>query len=115
MFIKKKQIYFSFQYINESSAKFVQNVSNLISKNVYYIKCLVFQKGRNFLSYFSPKIKEFDKDTFTAVYGIPCYDCSQCYIGETTRALTLRLTENLVNCHNQKQHLAVVDHSAINH
>ena len=43
----------------------------------------VFQKGRNLLSYFSPKIKEFDRDTSTGVYRIPCDDCSQCHIGET--------------------------------
>ena len=52
--IPKKQIYFGFQYINESSVKFVQNVSNLISKNFNFIKCVpYFKKGRNLLSYFS--------------------------------------------------------------
>ena len=70
--------------------------------------CSVFQKGRNLLSYFSPKIKEFDRDTSTGVNRIPCDDCSQCYIGETKRALTLRLREHQANCRNQKQHSAVV-------
>ena len=42
-------------------------------------------------------------------------DCSQCYIGETQRALKLRLREHRANCLNQKQHSAVVDHSAIGH
>ena len=41
-------------------------------------------------------------------------DCSQCYIGET-KILTLRLREHQANCRNQKQHSAVVDHSAIGH
>ena len=50
--------------------------------------------------------------TSTGVYRIPCDDCSQCYIGETKRALTLRLREHQANCRNQKQHSAVVDHSA---
>ena len=47
------------------------------------------------------------------VYRIPCDDSSLCYIGETKRALTLRLREHQANCRNQKQHSAVVDHSAI--
>ena len=114
----RKQIYFGFQYINESSVKFVQNISKLISKNFNYIKCIsipYFTKGRNLLSYFSSKIKGFDKDTSTGVYRIPCDDCSQCYIGETKRALTLRIKEHQANCRNQNQHSAVVDHSATGH
>ena len=111
-----KQIYFGFQYINELSVKFVQNISNLISKSFNFIKCIpYFIKGRNLLSYFSPKIKEFDRDTSNGVYRIPCDDCSQCCIGETKRALTLRLREHKANCRNQKQRTAVVDHSAIGH
>ena len=60
-------------------------------------------------------LKEFDRDTSTGVYRIPCDDCSQCYIGETGRALALRLREHQANCRNQTQHSAVVDHSAIGH
>ena len=37
------------------------------------------------------------------------------YIGKTKRVLTLRLREHQANCRNQKQHSAVVDHSAIGH
>ena len=99
-----KKFYFGFQYINESSVKFVQNVSNLISKTFNFIKCIpYFNKGRNLLLYFSPKIKEFVRDTSTGVYRIPCDDCSQCYeyIGETKTALTLRLREHQANCRNQ--------------
>ena len=109
--VPRKQIYFGFQYINESSIKFVQNISNLISKNFNYIKCIpYFKKGRNLLQYFSSKIKGFDKDTRTStgVYRIPYDDCSQCYIGETKRALTLRIKEHQANCRN-------VDHSATRH
>ena len=40
---------------------------------------------------------------------------SQCYIGETKRALTLRIKEHQANCSNQNQHSAVVDHSATGH
>ena len=75
----------------------------------------VLQKGRNLLSYFSSKIKGFDKDTSTGVYRIHCDDCSQCYIGETKRALTLRIIEHQANCRNHNQHSAVVDHSATGH
>ena len=111
--VPRKQIYFGFQYINESSVKCVQNISKLISKNFNYIKCIpYFKQVRNFLSYFSSKIKGFDKDTSTGVYRIPCDDCSQCYIGETKRALTLRIKEHQANCRNQNQHSAVVDHSS---
>ena len=36
--------------------------------DIKYIKCvLYFKKRRNLLSYFSPKIKEFDRDTSTRV------------------------------------------------
>ena len=49
------------------------------------------------------------------MYQIPCDDCSQCFIGETKRALILRLREHQANCRNQKQHSAVVDHSATGH
>ena len=38
--VPRKQIDFGFQYINESSVKFVQNISKLISKNFNYIKCI---------------------------------------------------------------------------
>ena len=38
-----------------------------------------------------------------------------CYIGEPQRALTLILREHQANCRNQKQHLAMVDHSAVGH
>ena len=71
---------FNTEYINESSVKFVQNISKLIQKNFNYIKCIpYFKQGRNLLSYFSSKIKGFDKDTSTGVYRIQCDDCSQCY------------------------------------
>ena len=76
---------------------------------------MYFKKGRNLLSYFSPKVKEFDRDTSTGFYRIPFDDCSQCYIGETKRALTLRSREHQANCRNQKHHSTVVDHSAIGH
>ena len=77
--------------------------------------CSVFQNSRNLLLYFVPNIKEFDRDTSTGVYRIPCHDCSQCYIGETKRALTFILREHQEICRNQKQHSAVVDHSTIGH
>ena len=73
----------------------------------------VFKK-RN-LSYFSSKIKEFDRDTLTGVYRIPCGDCSQYYIGETGRALALRLKEHQANCRIQTQQSAVFDHLATGH
>ena len=49
------------------------------------------------------------------VSGCSSDDCSQCYIGETKRALTLRIKEHHANCRNQNQHSAVVDHSATGH
>ena len=91
--------------------KFVHNVFNLISKNFYFIKCVpYFQRGRNILSYFLQSIKEFDRVTSIGVYKIPCDDCSQCYIGETERELTLKLREHQANSRNQNKHSAVVDH-----
>ena len=104
-----------FQYINESSVKFVQNVSNLISKHFNFIKYVPYfnKRTKSSFIFFLPKIKEFDRGTSTGVYRIPCDDCSQCYIGETKRALTLR--EHQANCRNQNQHSAVVDHSSIGH
>jgi len=112
----KKLIYFGLNYINDCSEKFAQNISKLISKNFNYLKCVVyFKKGRNLLSYFSSKIKESNRDTSTGVYRIPCDDCSLCYIGETKRALTLRIREHQANCRYQREHSAVVDHSATGH
>ena len=101
-----------FNWLNCSCSKvnfkFLLNVSNLISKTFNFIKCIpYFKNGRNLLSYFSPKFKEFDRDTSTGVYRIPCDDFSQCYIGETKRALTLKLREHQANCRNQKQHSAL--------
>ena len=55
-------------------------------------------------------LQKLKNRTSTGVYRIPCDDCSKCYIGETKRALTLRLREHQANCRNQKQHSAVVDH-----
>ena len=111
----RKQIYFGFQYINESSVKFVQNISKLIQNILIILSVFRTSTKRNLLSYFSPKIKGFDKDTSTGVYRIPCDNCSQCYIGETKQALTLRIKEHQANCHNHNQHSAVVDHSATGH
>ena len=42
--VPRKQFYFGFQYINESSVKFVQNISKLISKIFTYIKCILYFK-----------------------------------------------------------------------
>ena len=56
--VPRKQIYFGFQYINESSEKFVQNISKLISKNFSFVKCIpYFKKGRNLLSFFLQKLR----------------------------------------------------------
>ena len=57
-----------------------------------------------------PKVKKFYIDTSTEVYIIPCDDSYQCYIGDTNRALTVRLREHQANCRNQNQHSVVVDH-----
>ena len=114
--VPKKLLFFGFQYINDSSENFVRNISKLISKHFSFIKCVpYFKKGRNLLFYFSPKIKESNIDTSTGVYKIPCDDCSLCYIGETKRALTLRIREHQANCRYQREHSAVVDHSATGH
>ena len=75
----------------------------------------ISKKDEIFFHIFRQKLRNLTRDTSTGVYRIPCDDCSQCYIGETKRALTLRLREHLANCRNQKQHSAVVDHSAIGH
>ena len=82
--------------------------------------CSIFQKRTKFTLIFSSKIKESNRDSSTGVYRIPCDDCSKCYIGETKRALTFRLREHQAQSkttfsRNQKQHSAVVDHSAIGH
>ena len=65
--------------------------------------CLVF-------SFFNFKAR-----IVSGVYRIPCDDCAKCYIGETKRALKLRIREHEANCRNHKQHSAVVDHSEISH
>ena len=44
--VPRKQIYFGFQYINESSVKFVQNISKLISKNFNYSILSVFRTSK---------------------------------------------------------------------
>ena len=112
----KEPFYFGFEYINDSSELFVKNITKLISKYFGYIKCIpYFKKGRNLLSYFSSKIKDYERDTATGVYRIPCEDCSQCYVGETQRALLLRVREHQANCQYRKQHSAVVDHSLLGH
>ena len=75
----------------------------------------ITKKDEIFFDIFRKKNKEFDRDTFTGVYRIYCDVCSHCYIVEAKRELTLRLKEHQANCCNQKQHSAVVEHSAINH
>ena len=77
--------------------------------------CSVIQKNEIFFHMFCNKIKDVDRDSSTEVYRISCDDCSQCYIGDTKRALTSRLRKHQANCRNQNQHLAVVDHSEIGH
>ena len=101
----RKQIYFGFQYINESSVKFVQNISTLISKNFNYIP--YFNKGRNLLLYFSSKFKEFDKDTSVGVYNIEFLVTTVLNATLEKQALTLRIKEHQANCRNQNQHSAV--------
>ena len=75
----------------------------------------ISRKDETFFHIFLQKLRNILQDTSTGVYRIPCDDCAQCYIGETKRALTLRLREHEANCRNHKQHSAVVDHSAIGH
>ena len=50
-YLPNKQIYFGFQYINESSVKFVPNVSNLISKTFNFIKCIPYFKNDEIFSH----------------------------------------------------------------
>ena len=58
----RKQIYFGFLYINESSVKFVQNISKLISKNFNYIKCIPYLKNEEIYSCTShQKLKDLIK------------------------------------------------------
>ena len=47
------------------------------------------------------------------MYKIPCDDCSQ--YRRNKESIDLRLREHQANCRNQKQHSAVVDHSATGH
>jgi hypothetical protein len=106
-YVPRKQLYFGFQYINEKlfkicsknvSVKFVQNISNLISKIFNFIKCVpYFKRRRSLLSYFSSKIKEISRILRPEFM--------------TKRALCLRLREHQANCRNHKQNSAVVDHS----
>ena len=42
----------------------------------------------------SPKDKPIDSDSSGIVYNIPCKDCSSCYIGQTGRKLSQRLSEH---------------------
>ena len=69
-----------------------------------------FKKGRNLFSFFLQILKReillLDSKEFlvmTVLY--------KCYIGETKRAITLRLREHQANC--RKKHSAVVDQSAM--
>ena len=74
--VPKEPFYFGFEYINDSSELFVKNITKLISKYFGYIKCIpYFKKGRNLLSYFSSKIKDYEMDKATGVYRIPCECC----------------------------------------
>ena len=43
--VPRKQFYFGFQYINESSVKFVQNISKLISKILHISSVFCISKG----------------------------------------------------------------------
>ena len=71
----RKQIILVFNILTNHLFNFVQNISKLVSENFGYIKCIpYFKKGRNLLSYFSSKIKEFETDSSTGVYRIPCDD-----------------------------------------
>jgi hypothetical protein len=86
----------------------------LIQKYFKFIKCIpYYKKSKNLLSYFSSRIKVTDKSTNT-LYKI-CLHCDKCYVGQTKRALAIRLKEHESNCRNSKQHSAIVEHFSMSH
>lgn len=52
--------------------------------------------------------KKLDKKC--VVYKIPCYSCNSCYVGQTKRALGVRLNEHKNDVIDCKQHSAVYNH-----
>ena len=93
--VKGKPMYIGFDFKGPETIKFAKNICKLIQKYFGFIKCIpYYKKSKTLLSYFSSKIKDTDKSTNTGVYKISCLHCDKCYVGQTKRALTIRLKMN---------------------
>jgi hypothetical protein len=114
--IEQNLIYFGLKFYNNKSEKFGKRISNTIQKTIGRVRIIpYFPCGRKLLSYFSSKIKPFNRDTSTGVYRIRCIDCNLEYIGETGRAMKIRLREHESNCRNHSNPSALVNHSELGH
>jgi hypothetical protein len=57
-----------------------------------------FKSTPNILGAFASHYKQKSTTTASGVYKIKCKDCSSVYIGETGRALKLRIAKHKYNC-----------------
>ena len=89
--VSKTQIYFGFQYINESSVKFVQNGSNVISKYFNFIKCVPYFKKKRNLSYFCHQLMNLTEILLLESIELFVMTVLSDIFCETKRALTLTL------------------------
>ena len=62
-----------------------------------------------FLNYLGKdSIKACDK--LCSVYRINCNDCAKCYVGQSSRVLSVRIKEHQRDCKNKKETSAVYSH-----
>jgi hypothetical protein len=114
--VSHKIIYFGINFFNNQSIRFAKNISKSIGKYFSFIKPTpYYSSGRKLISFFSSKIKSFNRDSAIGVYRISCNNCERQYIGETGRAVKIRLKEHEANCRNHSTPSAVVTHSDSGH
>lgn len=104
--VEEPTIYSSIPYIKDLSPRLIN-----VFKNEKNIK--IAQKNVKNIGQLYTKLKDKDdlNKVSNVVYSIPCYNCNNKYIGQTSRTLNSRITLHKSDCKTRKRTCALSEHA----